>query len=103
MSVQSPGSFQVNAGVMHIGVTLEGDILVVTNDNNRVKFDVHACERPQLTNQAQFIQMPVLNTSETCAMAEITAADILLNSSNGVYQLAFFPAGLSSQTSLCRY
>lgn len=102
MPVTAHGPIQVNSGNLHIGVTLEGDILVISNSGNQTRAEVHACERPHLQNMAEFIQMPVLNVSDTCAMAQITAADVLLNSNYGVYQLAFFPAGLSSQTTLCQ-
>ena len=101
INVQAPGPIQINNGSLHTAVTLEGDILVMKNLNNVITTQVHACERPGLTSEAMFIKEPILNTSKTCAMGEVTAADILLNSSNGVYHLAFFPAGLSSQTSLC--
>ena len=108
INVQSPGAFQVNAGTLHAGVTLEGDILIVSNSNNQVKAELYACDRPGLTSQAQFIKMPILNVSDNCAMAEVTAGDIIVNANSGdgfqsgIYQLAFFPAGMSAQSSLCR-
>lgn len=102
INVQAPGPYQVNAGALYAGVTLEGDILIISNQNNSISAQVHACNRPGLTNTAQYIKKPVLNISENCAMGEITAADILLDSQNGVYHLAFFPAGMSARTTLCR-
>lgn len=100
--VQSPGQFQVNAGALYVGVTLEGDILIISNNNNNITAEVHACDRPNLTSQAYFLNMPKLNVSDYCAMGEISAADVGLQSQYGTYQLAFFPAGLSSPTSLCQ-
>lgn len=102
MQVQAQGPITINASALHVAVTLEGDILVMSNTNNVVSMELHACQRPGMQNTAQFIQKPVLNVSYQCAMGEVTAADILLNSQNGPYSLVFFPAGLSSPSSLCQ-
>lgn len=102
IDVQAPGPYQVNAGSLYTGVTLEGDILVISNQNNNIRAQVHSCNRPSQITRAKYITKPVLNISENCAMGEVTAADILLDSSNGVYHLAFFPAGMSARSTLCK-
>lgn len=101
MPIQSQGSFQVNAGNLHVGVTVEGDILTISNHNNVTKAEVHVCERPSLQNTAYLLDRPVLNVSDSCAMGEVTAADVGISSQYGQYTLLFFPAGLSGPSSLC--
>ncbi len=106
----------VNANNLHVGVTLEGDILVISNNNNTIQAQVHACPRPGMTNGAQLMQQPIVNMSQMCAMGEVSAADIMIpaNTNTGYnpyntypsynqngYHLAFFPVGLAKPSSLC--
>lgn len=102
IGVQSQGQFNVNAGGLHVGVTLEGDVLIISNSSNKLSIELYACKRPNMQKSAQFIQTPIINQSMMCAIGEISAADIYLNSQYGPYHLAFFPIGLSSQSSLCQ-
>jgi hypothetical protein len=102
VTAQSIGQLQVNAGGLHVGVTLEGDVLIISNSNNKVSVEVYACPRTSMQNTAQFIQTPIINQSMMCAIGEISAADMYLDTQYGPYHLAFFPIGLSSQSSLCQ-
>lgn len=102
VTAQSIGQLQVNAGGLHVGVTLEGDVLIISNSNNKVSVEVYACPRTSMQKTAQFIQTPIINQSMMCAIGEISAADMYLDTQYGPYHLAFFPIGLSSQSSLCQ-
>ena len=103
INVQSSGQLMVNSGSMYVGVTYNGDILIIRNESNRISAQIHACQRPGLVNNGAYLAtQPVLNVSRTCSVGEITAADISLNSNNGYqYPLVFYPIGLSSPSSLC--
>ena len=101
--VQLPGNVNINAGSIHVGVTLEGDQLVIRRDGNNVITELRVCDRAGIqTNNAQFIQMPVLNLSYMCSLGEISAADVYVYSNYGAYHLAFFPIGLSGPSTLCQ-
>ncbi|MAX65938.1 MAG: hypothetical protein QF441_12355 [Bacteriovoracaceae bacterium] len=101
--VQVPGYINANAGAIYTGVTLEGDLLTIHNNGSNVSVELRVCERPELnTSSAQFIAQPILNQSYNCAIGEISAADIVVNSTYGQYQLVFFPIGKSAPSSLCQ-
>ncbi len=102
LNVQSPGPVQLNAGALHVGVSTEGDVLIMSNSNNQVRIELYACERPAPQQSAQFIQTPILNQSSMCSISEVSAADIFAGSNQGAYHLVFFPIGLSGGSSLCQ-
>lgn len=82
----------VNAGAVHVGVTVEGDIAVVSRQNNAPVMEIYLCRRPGATGQGQMTRQPALNTSYYCPISEITAASVVLTSGTGQpYILEFFP------------
>lgn len=100
-------NFNVNAGAAYVGVTPEGDIGIVSNQNQGPVLEVYICVRPDVTGQGQVIRQPALNTSQRCPVSEITASDITLstNSGYGDYLLKFAPIhipGTDRFSSLCR-
>ena len=105
----------VNAGSMYAGITYEGDVGVVSNQNGSPVLEIFACQRPDLSgNSAGFIMSangmpPVLNTSSNCSVSEITALDAGVNTQYGGYHFAFYPIYLDSVnkaaygSALCQY
>ena len=83
----------VNAGAVHVGVTPEGDIGIISRQNNGPVMEIYLCRRPDLTGQGTITKQPALNTSYACPISEITAADVQLPSSSGYqpYLLKFAP------------
>ncbi|MBT4792043.1 MAG: hypothetical protein HON90_10765 [Halobacteriovoraceae bacterium] len=107
-TLTAAGQIHINAGALHVGVTTEGDVLIMSNNNNTVNLELHSCERPGLQVQAsaQFMAQPVINDSKYCAMGEVTAADISLGATtqygqNFQLHFAFYPVGLSAPSTLC--
>ena len=102
--VNLQGAVNVNAGAIHVGVTMEGDIAVLSRSGNSSILEVYACQRPSinLSQQPQISQSPIINSSQSCQVSEISALNVYLNSNYGTYLLAFFPIGLSSPSSLCQ-
>ncbi len=98
----STGSLPVNAA--YVGVTLEGDVAVLTADGSgRPVFTAYVCMRPgiQSAAQAQAAQGVIPNrTNSGCPFDELVATMRVDN-----YILAFFPIHLSQwKTSVgCRY
>lgn len=99
--------YNVNAGAAYVGVTPEGDIGIVSHQNQGPVLEVYLCARPDVTGQGQMIRQPALNTSYTCPVSEITASDITLQTNQGLgdYLLKFAPIhiqGTDRRSSLCR-
>ncbi len=97
----------VNAGSLYVGVTPEGDIAVVSNTNGGPRMELHLCARPDLTGQGQLMANPVLNSSQRCPIGEITASDVMLQSSAGAqpYILKYAPIhipGTDRYSSICQ-
>lgn len=86
-------NINVNAGAVHVGVTPEGDIGIVSRQGNTPVMEIYLCSRPDLTGQGHMTKQPALNTSFSCPVSEITAAEIALptNSGFGSYLLQFAP------------
>ncbi len=101
LGVQVPGQLNLNANALHVGVTLEGDILIMSNKNNRTTVELRACRRPANSSQAQLYTQPVVNVSRVCAIGEITAANVMVQTQYGPYELVFFPIGMSAPSTLC--
>lgn len=83
----------VNAGAVHVGVTPEGDIGVISRQSNSAVMELYLCVRPDLTGQGSITQQPALNTSFSCPISEITATNVSLPSNAGLgpYLLQFAP------------
>ena len=82
----------VNSNSSYVGVTAEGDIAVVYNNNGIAAMDMYLCPRPNTNGQGELTKFPVLNTSQQCPVGEITAADVLLYANQSQpYYLKFFP------------
>ena len=100
--ISSSGSVPVNAA--YVGVTLEGDVAVLTaNGNGQPVFTAYICIRPglQSPSQASAAQGVIPNrTNRGCPFDELVAT-----MSMGGYTLAFFPIHLSQwKTGVgCRY
>ena len=105
----------VNANSMFAGITYEGDVGIVSNRNNQPVIEIFACRRPDLQSNARGYIVsqsgvpPVLNYSRNCAVGEVTAMDIGLETPQGGYLLKFYPIYLNSMnsrnngSSLCQY
>ena len=105
----------VNANSRFAGITYEGDVGIVSNQNNRPVIEIFACRRPDLqSNSRGYIvsqsgQPPVLNYSSNCAVGEVTAMDIGVETAQGGYLFRFYPIYMNSMnkpsngSSLCQY
>ncbi len=101
LGVQASGQLNLNANALHVGVTMEGDILIMSNKNNRITVELRACRRAANSTQAQFYTYPAINVSRNCAIGEVTAANVMLQTQYGPYELKFFPIGMSAPSTLC--
>lgn len=99
---QAPGSIRINAGSLHVGVTVKGDVLILSNANNKVVIELYVCEREGLQNTAQFTYEPELNKSYECPLGQISAASIEINKQTGREYLGFHPLNFSAPSSLCQ-
>ena len=95
----------INAGGLYIGATSNGDIAVVSNQNNQPVMDLYLCPRQGMVG-GQLLSNPIINYSSLCPMGEITQANVRLNGSNGGYSIeAFRPVhiqGTNVRSSLCQ-
>lgn len=95
----------VNAGSLYAGITYEGDVGIVSNQGGQPVMEIFSCLRPDLaTNSRGYIVSqngvpPVLNVSRNCAVGEVTAMDIGLETQLGGYLLKFYPIYLNSMNS----
>ena len=99
--------FNINAGAVFVGVTVEGDIGIISLQAQGPVMELLACSRVDLTSNA----VPsggniVTNVSTQCPVSEITSATIAVQSSigQGGYQFLFAPihiSGTSRSSSLC--
>lgn len=86
-------NLNVRPGAHYVGVTPEGDIMVISNNRGRVEAQMLICPRPNLTGSGSFSGEPVLNSSFICPVSEITASNLVLDAENGLppYILSFAP------------
>lgn len=98
------GAVNVNAGAIHVGVTVEGDLAVISRSSNNIILEVYACQRGgmNMNQQPQLYQAPIVNQSNSCVIGEVSAMNVYLNSTYGTYTLAFFPIGMHAPSSLCQ-
>lgn len=102
--------FNINAGAVFVGVTVEGDIGIISLQAQGPVMELLACQRPDLTSSA----IPtggniVTNVSRECPVSEITAATIAVQSSQASqffqnYTFLFAPIhvrGTQRFSSLC--
>jgi len=94
IKIEMPNSGQYtqvpNAGAVHVGITIEGDVLVVSNAGNQARVEIYACQRAGVSNQpAQLVSQVVLNTSDYCNVGEVTAATYAIQSQYGYIPLNF--------------
>ena len=97
----------VNQGSVHIGVTPQGDVGIVSNQNNGPVIELHLCQRPDLTGQGGLSSNPVINSSDNCPLSEITSMNVSLagNPQFSAYILQFAPIhiqGTNRFSSLCQ-
>lgn len=84
-------------GKNYYGVTSEGDIAVL-RDNN--KLDLYICERDLDTKDA-FLSQIAVNSSDSCHVDEISALTFYISSKNAVISLNFRPLQFGEGSSLC--
>lgn len=97
----------VNQGSVHVGVTPQGDVGIVSNQNNGPVIELHLCQRPDITGRGGLSSNPVLNTSSNCPLSEVTSLDVSLegNPQFAAYLLQFAPIHIQNtdrRSSLCR-
>jgi hypothetical protein len=105
INIQVPQQYQSNAGELSAGVTTTGDVLIISNTNNKTTVEFYACKRQYMQNTAQFMDSPITYRSSQCALGEIAAANILLatqGTQTGYEYLPFFALNLSAPSSLCQ-
>ena len=104
VNITSPTSSTIDEGGLHVGVTVAGDVLVMSRSGNVITTELYVCQRSTYTSYmptAQFKTTPVVDTSDYCGVGQVSAANIYLTAAYGTYELAFFPIGRSKSSSLC--
>jgi len=103
IKVDIPVNINAALGQAYVGSTPEGDVAVIHNPNGTPVFTAFICQRPDLGGNGQLGYQIAVNASQQCAIDEITAATMWIQSSvQGVqpYQLAFRPIYFDG-SSLC--
>ena len=104
-TVTFPVQVNANVGSMYVGVTSEGDIAYIQNQNGNITLTAEICARPDLGNGGQVSQKIVVNNSLACPVGEITEAYISLQGNYGTYTLGLRPIhvpNIGIASSLCR-
>lgn len=104
VTVALPG-LEVHKDAEHYGVTVDGDIAIISNDNGKAVLQILMCERPGLTGSGGITGKFILNSSPECLVSEITAGTLTLGSNLGRYILPFAPIdipGTERTSSLCQ-
>lgn len=101
--VSFPVQTNANVGAIYVGVTSEGDIAYINNNNGTTTLTVEVCQRPDLGNGGQVAQKIVVNNSYYCPVGEITEAYLSLKGNYGQYTLALRPIHVPGyvHSSLC--
>jgi len=100
MAVQA----NVNVGALYVGVTSEGDIAVVNNENGAPTMTLFICPRPDLTGQGSITNQPITEASQYCPVGQVSASDVQLQGQYGQYYLKFAPIhipGTNRISSIC--
>lgn len=88
-------NINVNQGASHVGVTPEGDIMVVYNFGQGPVIDLHICQRAAFTNvgqvQAQLASNPVIMADPLCPVGKIDSANITMQGAYGPLYGLFAP------------
>lgn len=81
----------VNVGALYVGVTSEGDMAIVNNQNGVAVMTVYICPRPDLTGQGTITRQPITESSQFCPVGQVTASDVTIQGQYGQYYLKFAP------------
>lgn len=96
----------VHKDATHFGVTPQGDIAIITNDNGKAVLELLICDRPNLNGSGSISNKFELNPSPECLVSEITAGNVTLGGHNRLsYLLNFAPIdipGTDRTSSLCQ-
>ncbi len=103
ISITAPTTTDIDEGGIHVGVTLAGDVMVLSRSSNVITTELYVCQRGtySYTPNAQFKTLPLVAKSSYCGVGQISAANVYLTTTYGTYELAFFPIGRSKTSSLC--
>lgn len=98
-------NIKISHKVTHVGVTPDGDIMVLSNASGKMEITLMYCKRPGLTGDYQFMGSLRLDPSAECPIDQITASNVALGISHGgQYILSFAPIhilGTTRKSSLC--
>jgi len=105
--VSIPLEMNVPTNQTYVGVTSEGDVAIVTNNNGQPTLQAHICGRTIVGNgEGRLLGNPTIGQSQRCKVNEITAAQIELPASYegmpSIY-LEFRPINYFRGSSLCTY
>ena len=96
----------INAGAIYAGVTPEGDIGIITNQNGNPTLEVLACDDLAAAGTPTVFDysFPVLNVSDICPISEITDFDVVIQTTQGQAILEFAPIAIpgARASSLCQ-
>lgn len=103
IGVQIPLNMSVAVGGAYVGVTSEGDVATVSSNNGQGIMTAYVCQRQGLTSgNGNLAGNPVINRSVNCALDEISAATMYIQSYYGTLTMNFRPIYMGHGSSLCR-
>lgn len=94
----------VNVGALYVGVTSEGDMAIVNNQNGLPLMTLYICPRPDLTGQGTIIRQPITENSVSCPVGQISSSEVSLQGQYGQYRLNLRPIHIPNAgvvSSLC--
>jgi hypothetical protein len=104
----------INIGMLHVGQTIEGDVISFEKIDGKNMYTLYFCERPMVDKKLdiEIMYAPFLSVDRDCDVAQVTAADLIVptnfkknddgSDKLSPYQLAFYPLAMSEESSLCR-
>lgn len=91
-------AMNVNTGSSHVGVTPEGDIMVVYNHGQGPFVDIHICQRAAFAGtgqvQAQLSYNPTVQADSLCPVGKIDSAQIVMQGTYGPLYGLFAPINI---------